>query len=377
MTQPKVYYNENDPYAAQWLRNLQEAGLIPKGVVDERDIQNVQPEDLSEFTQLHFFAGIGGWPYALQLTNWGTRPVWTGSCPCQPFSGAGKRKGNTDERHLWPAWFNLIRQRQPPTIFGEQVASKDALKWFDLVSSDLESENYTVGAADLCAASVKAPHIRQRLFFMAHANGRNSSVGELQRSGEYRQFSEDSSATFRMAHAKSSTGGLSIQSRGSQQKGSQSCGSSKIGQLGDPNWQGLEGWDKHTREHSDSFPIREDGQPNSVANTDDSEWRQKRIGRENGRDRENYGRQEAHSKLGTCGEVYPWNNPEWLPCTDGKARPTQPGLFPLVDGVSFRLADGRTRQKVSRTKTLRGIGNAIVPQVAAAFIQTYMDIERN
>lgn len=61
-----AYYNENAAYPAQWLRNLIEAGHIAKGTVDDRDIQEVQPEDLSGYSQCHFFAGIGGWDLALR-----------------------------------------------------------------------------------------------------------------------------------------------------------------------------------------------------------------------------------------------------------------------------------------------------------------------
>ena len=105
------YYNEFDPQAAQWLRNLITAGLIPAGDVDERSIEDVKPNDLRGYTQCHFFAGIGGWPLALDLAGWPRdRPVWTGSCPCQPFSAAGRGDGFADQRHLWPAWFHLIRE---------------------------------------------------------------------------------------------------------------------------------------------------------------------------------------------------------------------------------------------------------------------------
>ena len=128
----------------------------------------LEPEDCGEVS--HFFAGIGGWPLALQLAGY-DGPVWTGSCPCQPFSAAGKQKGTDDERHLWPAWRRLIQQRLPSIVFGEQVASPLGRQWLDAVSLDLEGMGYAVGAADLCAASIGAPHIRQRLWFVAIHRG--------------------------------------------------------------------------------------------------------------------------------------------------------------------------------------------------------------
>ncbi len=122
-----AYYNEIDPNAAQWLRNLIAAGHIAPGEVDERSIEDVAPDDLRGFTQCHFFAGIGVWSYALRLAGWpDNKPVWTGSCPCQPFSSAGKGAGFDDERHLWPALFHLISERRPELVFGEQVAGVNA-----------------------------------------------------------------------------------------------------------------------------------------------------------------------------------------------------------------------------------------------------------
>ena len=167
-----AYYNEIDPKAAAWLRELIRVNAIAPGVVDERSIVDVKPGELSDFTQCHFFAGIGGWSYALRLAGWpDDRPVWTGSCPCQPFSAAGKAGGFADERHLWPDFYRLIRKLEPGVVFGEQVASPLGLGWLDSVLADLEASDYAGAAFDLCAAGVGAPHIRQRLYWVGHACG--------------------------------------------------------------------------------------------------------------------------------------------------------------------------------------------------------------
>ncbi|EPG6694768.1 DNA cytosine methyltransferase [Pseudomonas aeruginosa] len=179
-----AYYNEIDPYAAQWLRNLIAAGHIAPGDVDERSIEDVHPDDLKHYTQCHFFAGIGVWSLALRRAGWpDDRPVWTGSCPCQPFSAAGKGAGFDDERHLWPHWHWLIGERRPPVIFGEQVASKDAEPWLDLVQADMEGMAYAVGAVAFPSAGVGAPHIRDRTYWGptpqardGDSNGRTSSL---------------------------------------------------------------------------------------------------------------------------------------------------------------------------------------------------------
>jgi DNA (cytosine-5)-methyltransferase 1 len=165
-----TYYNENAAYPAQWLRNLIAQGLLPDGVVDERSIAEVSPSDVKGFTRCHFFAGIGGWELALQLANWPTdQAVWTGSCPCQPFSAAGRQGGRTDPRHLWPQWFRLIRKCKPPTILGEQVDAAVAHGWLDEVAVDLEAQAYAIGAAILPASAAGAFQRRSRLWFVARA----------------------------------------------------------------------------------------------------------------------------------------------------------------------------------------------------------------
>jgi DNA (cytosine-5)-methyltransferase 1 len=163
----RVYYNEIDPAACEWLGELQNDGLIPEGHVDRRSITEVKPEELAGYWQAHFFAGIGGWAEALRLAGVPDLPCWTGSCPCQPFSPAGQRKGLKDERHLWPAWFGLVEKRRPPIIIGEQVAPAIAHGWLDLVFGDLKGIGYACTAAVFPACCVGAPHKRERLFWGA------------------------------------------------------------------------------------------------------------------------------------------------------------------------------------------------------------------
>jgi len=283
-----AYYNEFDPYAAQWLRNLIARGLIAPGDVDERSIAAVRPDDIRGYAQCHFFAGIGGWSLALRLAGWpDDRPVWTGSCPCQPFSAAGKGKAADDERHLWPVWFPLVRELAPPVLFGEQVEAAIGWGWLDAVFSDLEAEGYACGASVLPACGVGAPHIRQRTWFVADAGSVDGWPTPWER------LRDDLGA-----------GG-------------------ELDRLGNPDDAGSQGH-------------RESGE---------------RAG------------QCASRQTGGLGGS-PWDDLQWLPCTDGKARPVKPGIFPLAHGVSGRVGK------------LSAAGNAIVPALAAEFIAAYLDITR-
>jgi DNA (cytosine-5)-methyltransferase 1 len=163
------YYNEFDPKAAAWLEELIKEGHIPNGWVDTRSINDVRPHELLPYTQHHFFAGIGGWCLALRLAGWPeAQPVRTGSCPCQPFSTAGRGLGTKDPRHLWPVFRDLITFGVPAIAFGEQVASSLGKEWMQDVRADLEGIGYEVGAAILPAASVGAPMQRKRFFWMAN-----------------------------------------------------------------------------------------------------------------------------------------------------------------------------------------------------------------
>jgi DNA (cytosine-5)-methyltransferase 1 len=363
------YYNEIDPYAAAWLRNLIAAGRIAPGVVDERSIEDVRPEELRGYTQCHFFAGIGVWSYALRRAGWSDdRPVWTGSCPCQPFSAAGKRGGATDERHLWPHWFHLISTAKPRgvPVSGEQVASKDGLAWLDLVHADLEGQGYTVRALDLCAAGVGAPHIRQRLFFVADANGRDASAERKQRGGEHGQQQEDGSAGAVVLADNAESGRRSQQERPDQQDRRPAAQSGRLRDAGrlvgdadnaGPQGRGVPGA-VGERHGAGERAARAAGAAGGVVADNEAGRRSEVDPLASGRD-EGDGSQGSQRSVGSDRASF-WSACDWLPCIDGKARPVEPGTFPLAHGAPARV--GR----------LRAYGNAIVAPLAEEFIRAYL-----
>lgn len=167
-----AYYNEFDKSAAAWLRELVLRGLIADGDVDDRSIVDVRASEVRGYTQYHWMAGIGVWSYALRKAGWpDDRPVMSASLPCQPFSAAGAQRGLKDERHLWPVFYELFKELRPPVLFGEQVSSKDAMAWWDVVKGDLNASGYATVAADIPASAFGAPHIRQRLYFVSERQG--------------------------------------------------------------------------------------------------------------------------------------------------------------------------------------------------------------
>ncbi|MCL2590584.1 MAG: DNA cytosine methyltransferase [Betaproteobacteria bacterium] len=340
------YYNDNDPYAAAWLRNLIAAGLLAQGDVIERGIEDVRPEELAGYRQCHWFAGLGGWPYALRLAGWpDVRPVWTGSCPCQPFSVAGNRRGTDDSRHLWPVWFQLISECRPPVIFGEQVDAAVAHGWLDIVSNDLEGIGYAIGSVVLPAACVGAPHIRHRLWFVADAAGTRYQPREATTAQE-RQPGQ---------------GGIGELPHGSGRHPiPDSCG------LDHPHLTRLEGlaWhvDQAPERQGAARPATEAGPPCELGNTDSirceeghtairAEGLEHPIERD-GRDDRPGSTREMDSQ---------WGNADWLRCRDGRWRPVESGSLPLVDGLPDRV--GR----------IRAYGNALVPQLAAQFIRAFLN----
>lgn len=336
-----AYYNELDPYAAQWLRNLIAAGHIAPGDVDERSIEDVHPDDLKPYTQCHFFAGVGVWSYALRRAGWpDDRPVWTGSCPCQPFSAAGAGAGFDDERHLWPHFHWLISERQPAIVFGEQVASKDAEPWLDLVQTDLEALAYAFGAVAFPSAGVGAPHIRDRLYWMAHSDSQSR------------------------AQRRPLTRGRLSGSNASQGPGS-GC-SSVPGGLGNTD-------SERVRRERRTIFGEEESARRQVRRELDAAQPSGTAGRVGYTDMPGLQGGQAGAKGEGPGTAISgvdhrpgpangfWGVADWLGCRDGKFRPVEPGTFPLAHGATSRV--GR----------LRAYGNAINAEAAAHFIAAYLE----
>ncbi|MFY3433946.1 DNA cytosine methyltransferase [Achromobacter mucicolens] len=374
----------------------------------------MHPDDLRSYTQCHFFAGIGVWSYALRRAGWpDDRPVWTGSCPCQPFSAAGKGTAFDDERHLWPAWHWLIQECRPPVVFGEQVASKDAEPWLDLVSTDLEALGFATAAVAFPSASVGAPHKRDRTYFVAHAAGagrewrgpgkarygRNAARVEPER---FRDASRMADAQQHDHRCQAATADHNRpQADGSADRAG-GCGSTPC-RLGDADGEraGRDGRSIRGQVDSQDRQFGADdadapGSSGKVAHADGrhtSTERQQRSGeqRQQPQDRgvggmadallqqrpdgqsafsdehDAGGRHEGAATLaGLRGDMRPgpvngfWRAADWLLCRDGKWRPVEPGTFPLAHGAPARV--GR----------LRAYGNAINAQQAQIFIEEGM-----
>ena len=333
------YYNEIDPFAAQWLRELINAGLIGDGDVDERSIEDIKPDELVGYTQCHFFAGIGVWALALRNAGWpDNRPVWTGSCPCQPFSAAGKSGRFDDERHLWPAWQWLVEQCRPSVVIGEQVASKAAEPWLDLVQDDLEALGYAFGAVAFPSAGVGAPHIRDRAYWVGHSD-ESGSQGYTGNGG-----AEGWQGPERPATEAGVSGGVG---NSNSKPAGRDAGATYAAQT------------EHGSEKSERYRSGDAGDTllSGMANGDGS-------GRDQRREGVTSARSDGVERV--SGTVLPgpvngfWSDADWLYCRDGKWRPVKPGSFPLVDGAAARV--GR----------LRGYGNAINAKAAEEFIKVIL-----
>ena len=365
-----AYYNEIDPAAAHVLRHMIAEGVIAPGDVDTRSIKEVQPDDLAGYTQCHFFAGGGLWSVAARLAGWpDDRELWTGSCPCQPFSAAGKGLGTDDPRHLWPDFHRLIRARRPAVVMGEQVAGAAGYGWFDGVRADLAGEGYAGRAVDFPACSVDAPHQRNRLYWIAVAepdSGRQEGRGLCgpRESDSPHQWHAHS----QLGRPDGSTG------EGVTMGDAFGSGLEGFGGHGDGSWRPeprrpvaeADGGERLLPSDA-SLPLVQ-GQPSageqSVDRVDaglhaDAD-RRGRAGRAEGPIGRAFERTPSQRPVLRNGTY--WSDADWIACHDGKARRAQSGIRFLVNGLPGRVDLWRVG------------GNAIVPEAAAEVIAAFMDV---
>jgi DNA (cytosine-5)-methyltransferase 1 len=273
--------------------------------------------------------------------------ILTGGFPCQPYSLAGKRLGKEDERHLWPDMLRAIREIRPQWIVGENVLG--IVSWndgmvFEEVQSDLEAEGYEVQPYVLPAAGVNAPHRRDRVWFVAHANSQRGTTGQGKEAHYNRRQGDEHITEGReiryqypaagRAGILANTTGLGCNNRGNhrQERSVQS-------------YEGAPEEDKQERKK------RQRGTGAAGATTSDTQCRdvQDQRNEPEGNGQKDRGRKAA--------------GPEHAALQDHWANwPTQPPICTGDDGISLRL-DNITFPKW-RTESIKAGGNAIVPQVA-------------
>jgi DNA (cytosine-5)-methyltransferase 1 len=293
----------------------------------------------------------------------GTVDIISGGFPCQPYSAAGKRLGKEDDRHLWPEMLRVIREVKPQWVVGENV--RGLLNWnggmvFHEVCSDLENIGYEVQAFIIPASGINAPHQRERLWIVAHTDNTRTNNG-MQSNGEWKEDDE--------------------QRRGQSQ--SEHWENGINGNVTDSDLHGL-----HERNGNDEINASERGvnalndidQSNGIGNATDTEsqrtWEQssKNRGREDGRfnDISEDGNTTDTNGIGLWGKGdrireskfngknYARNN--W------QNFPTQSPVCGGDDGISHGL-DNITFPKW-RNESIKGYGNAIVPQIVYRIFKT-------
>ena len=258
--------------------------------------------------------------------------VLTGGFPCQPYSMAGKRLGKEDDRHLWPQMLRAIREIQPTWVVGENVLG--IVNWngglvFEEVQADLEAEGYEVQPYVLPAAAVNAPHRRDRVWFVAHANGNglNQCNGNDEINASERGFD---------AQRDTLPGNGDGDAADSESKSSQRLRFEQR-EFGESQQEQFGGTDCEL------------GSKWNAANTDQKRLQCKRESTELGRKR--FGLNNAQSNI-----------PNW------ENFPTQSPICSGDDGFPTGLG-GITFSKW-RNESIKAYGNAVVPQVVYQLFKT-------
>lgn len=259
--------------------------------------------------------------------------VLTGGFPCQPYSHAGKRLGKEDDRHLWPEMLRAVREIRPRWIVGENV--RGLLSWndglvFEEVHTDLEAEGYEVQAFILPAAGVNAPHRRERIWFIAHTNSNCKSELSEHDTKRCRELGESSSNTNGIRYRGGASEGCSKRQQGKllqnqQERREVDCEAQRY---------------SGEQFYSDTLCKRLQG----------NKFNETSAGKE---------RKQKNSRY-TASQLYQTQNWEQFP-TQSPICGGDDGLPRELDAISFSKW---------RIESIKGYGNAIVPQVAYRLLQS-------
>lgn len=254
----------------------------------------------------------------------------TGGFPCQPFSQAGSREGRNDERHLWPEMFRVIRETHPTWVIAENVRGLLSIEQgvaFEQVCLDLESIGYEVQAFVIPACAVDAPHRRDRVWIVAHAEEQRLEIGGRE--------SKQSSSTKRLRTQHGNRIAANSDALGNIERDSHEA--TARGDVGSSQYSGDPGNAPHTTESGLQGRVREE-----------SVGRHRLVDRSGGN--KGWGWKENWIEVATrlCG--------------------VDDGLPARVDGLKL----SKSRHRVER---LKGLGNAIVPQVAEQIMRAIKETE--
>jgi len=342
--------------------------------------------------------------------------VLTGGFPCQPYSTAGKRLGKEDERHLWPEMLRAIREVSPRWVVGENV--RGLVNWsgglvFDEVQSDLEAQGYEVIPFLLPAAGVDAPHIRDRIWFVAYrADARAECL---------RKSKECTNQPFNAANADRISREEKLKKRYGEKKCEQPSFAACYGDSANADRNGYKlrglGEDQSAQDSSETIKRQRQrflgntggaGESQDVAHSDSSRRRQLNLSAcEGGK---GYGSRfgDADVSNAPCAECkLAWDSRERRygfadvcsdaanPASGGRIQehgeskprlltqdvpdwrrfPTQPPVCGRNDGIPGGLA-GITVSS-HRRNSIKALGNAIVPQVALKIFNAINQYERS
>jgi len=288
--------------------------------------------------------------------------IISGGFPCQPYSNAGKRKGKDDDRHLWPEMLRVIREIQPRFVVGENVSG--LLTWnngmvFHEIITDLENEGYETQAFLIPACATNAPHRRDRVWFVAYSN--NTRTNErMQFDGKREENDKQWRGQSQFEYWENGSDGIATHANGTEQRNDIR---EKFGEEGEIRW-GKEG-NVFKQLRSDGIITDTESQRTREQSSKDRGREDRRFdnnGKEGNVADTNCKRYEQRITTTVTNKQTRFNSEKnFTNYSNWEQFPTQSPICGGDDGISTQL-DGITFSKW-RNESIKGYGNAVVPQV--------------